>query len=435
MFYLKNKQISFQKKSYLSSKIIYSLCFKYIYLEKGFLLINTTATQKRRHLYEIDFMRIFFTLGVLFNHTVNKFTSAMTDGNTYYTVRSARVMFHYTRMGFIFISGIVLTLTYFKKHDWSKFLKKRFGGSLWPYLAWNALLLTLMIMIGNPNYSLDSFGSKYFTIVMHGSSFYLYYMLLVMQLYLLFPVIVYLFQHFARHHSLILSTSFTIQLLTDFWIKYVMSQTDTSSWPYWIKAVSINIFAYQFYIFFGVYTWLYHEKVYAFLERHIKQLIILAITMAFGMIAYYRIWNQQYLQLDSDHALSLHQPYIVCYDIVMLSLIFWIGKKYAQRQARGLPNWLQSLMDRAVKVSFGMYLNQTIGLLIVNYILSTLSLPNWLLLILIPVGWLLVVFISFELAWICYKVPPLGFLVGRPNWHPLKNSKLSVFKKISASKE
>ncbi|WP_240143846.1 acyltransferase family protein [Liquorilactobacillus mali] len=87
-------------------------------------MANTTTAKKRQHLYEIDFMRIFFTLGVLFNHTVNQFTSAMTDGDAYYTVRSVRVMFHYTRMGFIFISGVVLTLTYFKKHDWSKFLKK-----------------------------------------------------------------------------------------------------------------------------------------------------------------------------------------------------------------------------------------------------------------------------------------------------------------------
>ncbi|WP_056991425.1 acyltransferase family protein [Liquorilactobacillus mali] len=398
-------------------------------------MANTTTAKKRQHLYEIDFMRIFFTLGVLFNHTVNQFTSAMTDGDAYYTVRSVRVMFHYTRMGFIFISGVVLTLTYFKKNDWSKFLKKRFGGSIWPYLSWNALLMILMILVGNPNYSLNSFGSRYFTIVMHGSSFYLYYMLLVMQLYLLFPVIVYIFQRFTNFHSLILSISFIIQLLTDFWVKFGMSQTDTSSWPYWFKAVSINIFAYQFYIFFGVYAWLYHEKVYAFLDKHIKKLVVLAISMAFGMIIYYRIWNQQYLQLDSDHALSLHQPYIVCYDIVMLSLIFWIGKKYAERQARGLPNWLQSLMDRAVKVSFGMYLNQTVGLLIVSTILHTLSLPNWLLVVLIPVGWLVVVLISFTLAWTCYKVPPFGFLIGRPNWHPFKNRSLPSIKNILISKE
>ncbi|MBZ2405670.1 acyltransferase family protein [Liquorilactobacillus hordei] len=397
--------------------------------------MTNTTTKKRQHLYEIDFMRIFFTLGVLFNHTVNQFTSVMTDGNAYYTIRSARVMFHYTRMGFIFISGIVLTMTYFKKHDWPKFLRKRFGGSIWPYLSWNALLMFLMILVGNPNYSLNSFGNKYFTIVLHGSSFYLYYMLLVMQLYLLFPVIVYLFQHFTNHHSLILSISFTIQLLLDFWIKYGMSQADTSSWPYWIKAVSINIFAYQFYIFFGVYTWLYHKKVYDFLDKHIKKIAALAILMAFGMIIYYRIWNQQYLHLDSDHALSLHQPYIVCYDIIMLSLIFWIGKKYAKRQAQGLPIWLESLMDRAVKVSFGMYLNQTIGLLIISTILNTLSLPNWLLIVLIPVGWITVIFISFELAWICYKVTPLGFLVGRPNWHPLKKQNISPIKNISTYKD
>ncbi|WP_057828494.1 acyltransferase family protein [Liquorilactobacillus cacaonum] len=394
-------------------------------------MINSNTTHNRQHLYEIDFMRVFFTLGVLFNHTVNQFTSAMTVGNAYYTVRSMRVMFHYTRMGFIFISGIVLTLTYFKKHDWPKFLKKRFGGSVWPYLFWNALLMSLMILVGNSNYSLDSFGTKYFTIVLHGSSFYLYYMLLVMQLYLLFPFIVYIFHQFPNSHKRILLLSLLTQILFDFWIKYGMSQLDTSSWSYWLKATSINIFAYQFYIFFGVYTWLYHEKVYAFLDRNIKKIAFLAVLMAVGMIIYYRIWNQQILALDSDHALSLHQPYIVCYDTVMLSLIFWIGKKYAQKQSQGLPNWLQTVVDKIVKVSFGMYLSQTIGLLIVSTLLKIFLLPNWLLIALIPVGWLLVIFISFEVSWLCYKIPPFGFIIGRPNWHPFK--KLAILLKTTST--
>ncbi|MDN6967159.1 acyltransferase [Oenococcus sp. UCMA 17063] len=381
---------------------------------------DTPKQSHRTHLHEIDFMRIFFTFGVLFNHTVNKFTLAMSQSDTYYTVRSLRVMFHYTRMGFIFISGVVLTLTYFNRNDWPAFFKKRFNGSLWPYLTWNALLMLLMIALGDPNYQLSNFGNKYLTLIMHGSSFYMYYMLLVMQLYLLFPIIVWLFKKWPHSHNKILFISFICQLTLVFFVKFVMPHMDISNWPYWFKATSINIFAYQFYMIYGVYTCLHYQEIYSFLQRYIRVIVPLAIVMAIGMIAYYRIWDQQILGIDSDSSLSLHQPYIACYDIVMLSLIFWLGKKYASFRQRGFPKWLENFINRAVKVSFGMYLNQTLGLLVLSWLLSVLSLPDWIMMALIPVGWVIVVAISFIIAWFCYKVPPFGFLVGRPNWHPFQ---------------
>ena len=124
------------------------------------------------------------------------------------------------------------------------------------------------------------------------------------------------------------------------------------------------------------------------------------------------------MQLDADHALSLHQPYIACYDTVMLWVIYWIGKKYAQYRAKyGFPKWLEISTKNLVKVSYGLYLNQTIGLLCIRYLLKSLQLSNLLLAFLIPVGWILVILISFLIAWACYKIPPFGFLIGRPNIH------------------
>ncbi|MGL2230483.1 acyltransferase, partial [Oenococcus oeni] len=82
--------------------------------------------------------------------------------------------------------------------------------------------------------------------------------------------------------------------------------------------------------------------------------------------------------------------------------------------------WLENFINLAVKVSFGMYLNQTLGLLMLSWLLSVFSLPDWIMMMLIPFGWVLVIAISFMIAWFCYKVPPFGFLVGRPNWHPFR---------------
>lgn len=127
------------------------------------------------------------------------------------------------------------------------------------------------------------------------------------------------------------------------------------------------------------------------MQRNIHAIATLAIIMAIGMLFYYRIWDQKILGMDGDSSLSLHQPYIACYDIVMLNLIFWLGKKYATFRQRGFPKWLENFINLAVKVSFGMYLNQTLGLLMLSWLLSVFSLPDWIMMMLIPFGWVLVI--------------------------------------------
>lgn len=383
--------------------------------------VGTPARPQRRYLHEIDFMRVFFTFGVLLNHTVNTFTSAMDSGSAAYTtLRSLRVMFHYTRMGFIFISGVVLTMAYFNKHDWPTFFRKRYNGSIWPYLIWNALLIALTIVAGTASYGWSAFGHHYLLSIEHGSNYYLYYMLLVMQLYLLFPAVLWLLHRFEGHHNVLLGISLALQLLLVAFVKYVQPQLDTTNWPYWFKATTINIFAYQFYFMLGAYFALHYHQVYAWLNRHIKLITVLAAMMAVGMILYFRIWDQQVLGLDTDAATSLHQPYIALYDTVMLGFLFWVGKRYAAWHNAGrMPAWLATFFRNAAKVSFGIYLCQIAGLLLLGRILAALQLADWMLFLLVPVGWVFVGACSFAIAWFCYKVAPFGILIGRPNWHPL----------------
>lgn len=59
---------------------------------------------------------------------------ASTTALPYYTVESIRLIFHFTRMGFLFMSGLVLMLNYYHRNDWGTFMKKRYNGSIWPYL-------------------------------------------------------------------------------------------------------------------------------------------------------------------------------------------------------------------------------------------------------------------------------------------------------------
>lgn len=399
----------------------------------GTYALEQQSFKKPAYLYEIDFMRLFFILGVLFNHVINQFTANMVSDptNTEYKLLSVSLIVHFTRMGFMFMTGVVLTLNYYHRHDWLTFYRKRFNGSIWPYLIWNALLLVVTIIVGETTqntksiFSWSGFGQQFVNIILHGSNFYMYYMLIIMQLYLIFPALMWLFHHWSTYHKRILIISFFIQLVELIIAKYVLPHVDTSNWIYWIKNYDINVFSYQFYFIFGTFTILHYHEITDWISKQIKFLLPTTILAAIGTVVYFCWYDRIVLGLTEGRSVSPHQPYTLIYAILVIVIILWVGQHYAMWYKNGMPKWLSSVVKNGARVSFGMYLDQTIGLLILDETLQHIHVSNTTMLFLIPLGYAFVVATSFVIAWFCYKVRPFGFLIGRPNWHPFKRAKKS----------
>ena len=120
---------------------------------------------------------------------------------------------------------------------------------------------------------------------------------------------------------------------------------------------------------------------------------------------------------------SIHQPYIFIYDVFMIAFVFWIGRQYAHAREKTFPQWLDRIIKNMSKVSFGIYLTQTIPITLLYGILSVIKLPSIAMLLLLPVGYAFVLGGAFLISWFCYKVPPFGVLIGRPQWHLSKVKK------------
>lgn len=374
------------------------------------------ARTKRPYLYEVDFMRLFFICGVLFNHSINVTLDAMSGSGTVSTALSdVRLMFHYSRNGFLFMSGLVLAMNYYQRHDWGRFYRKRFGGSIGPYLAWNLIFLVLYTSLGGGATG-HSFGLAYLDDIVHGGHYYMYYMLLVMQLYVIFPGIVWLFKH-SQHHLRLLGISFLVQLAIDAWIKFQLEYLDLSAWPYWFRHFNINIFVYEFYIVFGVFVALHYREVSAFIDRHIKAIAGSSLVLCLGTVAYLRWFNMGILNMSYDQATSPHQPYMQVFDALMIITVFWLGQRYAKWRAGSMPAELAQGVKTGAKISFGMYLNQSFCLYLLGRLLGTLDVSDLKLLVLLPVGYGVVLTLSLATAYFCYRVPPFGWLIGRPQWH------------------
>ncbi|MFC4772092.1 hypothetical protein [Enterococcus hermanniensis] len=142
-------------------------------------------------------------------------------------------------------------------------------------------------------------------------------------------------------------------------------------------------------------------------------IVFVAACLAVGTIGLY-YFNREILKLSDAKTMSIHQPYMLFYAISMVATVFLVGLHYAKVREK-MTQQLTTKINLIAKVSFGLYLAQTIPLTILRLILSRLAfLPAWGFVILVPLGYLFVWLSSFGIAYFCYKVPPFGRLIGRP---------------------
>ncbi len=379
-------------------------------------LTSSTNKPKKPYLHEVDLMRNIFIFGVLLNHTTSAFARHMTDGSwSQLLLQATHLILHFTRMGFMFMTGLVLFLNYYQRdhQNWWQFWKKRYTSVGIPYLAWNAILLLLTTLGGKTAFNGRNYWHELLDAVIHGNHFYLYYVFVTFQLYLIFPVLVGLFKRHPKKHFLFLVVSLALQMLLLIAIKYGLPHIDRSTWSYWFRSYGMNVIVYQAYFITGAFTAIHYQQVVHWLTTQASVIYRLAMLLALGTVGLY-FFNQNVLHLSLARTQLVHQPYIMLYALIMIATVFLLGLKYANLRTTRLDPEVDHFIKLGSKVSFGIYLVQTIPLLLLNGILSYLDyLPAWFLLLLLPLGYLLVGAGSFMIAWFCYRVPPFGILIGR----------------------
>lgn len=381
-----------------------------------------STTKKKKYLYEVDLMRVIFIFGVLANHATSVIISQMVKGSgPWYALLSTHLLLHFTRMGFMFITGLVLFLNYYKKPSinyWSFWLK-RYKGSGIPYLFWNAFLLLITAIATS---SLGTFGSQWLGAILHGDHFYMYYILVVFQLYLIFPLLIMLFKKTVtlRNHLIVLGISFVLQLAFLFFTKYAYPYISHAGWPYMFVHYGNFVLSYQFYFIAGAFVSAHYETTISFLKKY--QRIIFSITglLALGTFGLF-YYNWHILKLSEHLTELVHQPYLLFYASFMVISVFLISLKYAERRSQ--PNWqpFAKFVAMSSKISFGIYLSQSLSLMILTAILSLFTFPNWALILILPFAYIFALGGAWLTSYFCMQIPPFGILVGRPNHQKLKH--------------
>jgi peptidoglycan/LPS O-acetylase OafA/YrhL len=246
----------------------------------------------RRHIHEIDIVRILTFACVIGVHTVS-----YTAGSDDTVLRTLLGLLHFTREAFFWITGFVLMWSYFHKPvPMRRFWPRRFLLVGVPYLVWSAIYV-LIDWLQNPSPAV-ALVVHYLVVVGEGRAWYhLYFLLVTMQIYLLVPALAWLVRHTRRHHKLLLVLAALAQAALMSWYHY---------WPQFLPGfVTYDkqyFFSYIFFIFAGAVCADRGDAFFNWVTGHRK--LIAVITAATCLVTLAVFWAQHALGGESFSAMG-----------------------------------------------------------------------------------------------------------------------------------
>ncbi|WP_125979950.1 acyltransferase [Loigolactobacillus iwatensis] len=373
---------------------------------------------KRRYLYEVDFMRVFFIFGVLTVHTFSLYVLQL-SGSAADVTNAVHASLHFTRMGFMFMTGMVLFITHYNRPLRPfRFWLKRYIAVGIPYLFWNALYVSQLVkshfIRQEQIHSLAEFGSAYWDALIHGNVSFMYYVLVTFQLYLVFPLLRWFLRRFSTQHLKILIGGVVFQLIMLVGIKYGLPHVDTSHWPFLLRNYGSFVLTYQIYFLAGGLLAIHYDKIGQLIDQHAR-LIWRTLIGALLLSPIYYLYNTRILGLSASAAKSVHQPLMMVYAFIVIMAVLLLGRRYANFRARTPNAWQVRFISLGAKLSFGIYLSQTLALWLAEVLMPNLAKqPGWLI-IALPITSIGVFATAFVIAYCFYRTPVLCHLIGRPS--------------------
>lgn len=143
---------------------------------------------KANKLAEIEWIRAISCLLVIIIHVTAEFWTSFIKGSVQYKFNiGLNTIAQFAVPGFIFLSGFVSYYVYHnKEYRTLDFYKKRMFKILIPYFVWSIIYIILNYNLYNYPIYLKTMAKD---ILIGRASFHLYYMVLIIQFYLVFPLL------------------------------------------------------------------------------------------------------------------------------------------------------------------------------------------------------------------------------------------------------
>ncbi|RHW33266.1 acyltransferase [Lysinibacillus yapensis] len=239
---------------------------------------------KKEKLDQLGIVRAIAIIGVLFVHSTSFITVDLpTVSRSYPFYNFLNIFFKYGTPTFIFLSSFVLFYNYanreITKKMLARFYKKRFLYIIIPYLLFSLFYFSLTVYLYY-DYSFMEAVKIFTKKVLTGKAYtHLYFVFISIQLYLIFPLVLYLAQKFKWFSK--------YSIFIGIFIQWAFVLLNNQYFQISLKG-SISL-SYMSYYFLGIYLGMYFDQYRAFLKtnkRHLITLLWLGTGFAYVYVMY-----------------------------------------------------------------------------------------------------------------------------------------------------
>jgi peptidoglycan/LPS O-acetylase OafA/YrhL len=357
----------------------------------------------RRRLDQVDAMRPVKQAGVVSTHSVLYFAPAAASVGS----GAALLLLHVSREGFFFISACMLTYAYAElrvrdRPGLRRFYWRRIVSVVIPYLCWTVIYFFYLL----PTAHYPSLPAALHRLASMAETGYyqLYFLVVIMQFYLVFPLVLMLLRRTRGHHAHLIAAAAAAQvaiaIATHWHLLPALMQ----------KYAQQDALSYLLYLVGGSVVAFHLDEVHAWVVRHAR--LIIALTAAAGLAAegiYFLAQHGVTTMLGSGN--DPFQPSVIPFNIGAITCGYLAGVALVRP-------WRSRRTKAAVRVgsddAYGIYLSQMLFITALTWLgwgkLS--STVPWPLLCLATVG--IVFACGIALTALLARTPLAVPLTGRP---------------------
>ncbi len=313
----------------------------------------------RRRLDHIDAMRPVKQAAVISTHALIFFAPLATSS----TVVGLIMLTRFSRDAFLFVSACMLAYSYRNapRVDLGRYTWRRFMAVGVPYLTWTVIYYLFTGAATTSTFPYYTFrgtdvvsvaGADHFVHLLWTGYYQLYYLIVIMEFYVVFPLLLAILRRAARWHRAIFVGALVCQVAYGVLV---------SVHPFGFHLSGIEqtrlIISYPAYLVGGVIVALHLDDVHQWIVEHGRSILVgTAISIAVAELASYlgrfRAWPS-YLHTGN----MVFAPLAVPYNVGMILCVYLLGVHLVSPRR---TEWVRAAAHSGSDNSYGVYLTQLI---------------------------------------------------------------------------
>jgi peptidoglycan/LPS O-acetylase OafA/YrhL len=307
----------------------------------------------RKRLDHIDAMRPVKQAGVVSTHTLLAFAPAAS-----LAVGASLILLHVTREAFLFVSACMLTYSYYslRRAGYAHFYRRRFVSVAVPYLCWTVIYF--FVTLHGASYTPWT-GFLHFWYLVGTGYYQLYYLLVIMEFYVAFPLMLMLVRRTEDHHVALLVASGILQV-------FIVSLMHWNVLPPELRGfwATREIISYQFYLLAGMVVALHLDEVHDWICTHVRSILVSTVAAAVLAEAWYLLAANHVIGWLGSSSDPL-QPIVIPFNIGAIACIYVVGVYLVDRRR---STTVRAMVRAGSDDSYGVYLAQMIFILALGWL-------------------------------------------------------------------